>query len=191
MEVIIAWNRYHPVGDSHFHIKNGFVVHLLPQSKIIPWLTEIQPGPPADDDADLMLTTDPTLPAAAENGPSGAWRHRYPVKILNPDSFTESVMWLYCRDVEHDDYLHCRWSDMQMALRDDTMFTKCLRPQFRAAWDCFNCRDEYYGIHMYREILLLRERLIADGRLPQNLPFIDISEYQDPVSEHYGLAPPV
>ncbi|BCS28192.1 uncharacterized protein APUU_61240S [Aspergillus puulaauensis] len=190
-EVIVAWNRFHAVGVSHFHMKDDFVVHLLPQSNIIPWLPEIQPGPPADDDADLMLTTDRTLPAAAENGPSGAWRRRYPVKILNPDSFTESVLWLFCRDFEHDEDLSDRWCDMKMALRDDAMFTKCLRPELRAAWACYNRRDEYYAIHMYREILLLRERLIADGRLPKNLPVIDIAEYQDPVSEYYGLAPPV
>ncbi|KAL2832507.1 hypothetical protein BDW59DRAFT_157330 [Aspergillus cavernicola] len=79
-----AHDRYHPVGKAHFHL-------------------ESLPGPPPVDDVDLMLSNDPSLPARIDGsprfgtGPSGPWSEFYPVKILSPDSYTESIRWLQCR----------------------------------------------------------------------------------------------
>lgn len=184
-EAVIAKNRCHPVGAAHFHLKDGFVVHLLPQSEILPWLPRIQPGPPADDDRDLMLSTDAHLPPATEDGPSGPLVGLHSMKILNPDSFTESVMRLECRDIEVSDRLLGRWSWMSHVLRQNQVGRSYLRPKFRAAWDCFNQRGELYEaemqrhgrVHMYLGLLMLREELIAEGQLPQNLPVIDKSDY--------------
>ncbi|KAL2871456.1 uncharacterized protein BJX67DRAFT_377225 [Aspergillus lucknowensis] len=265
LAAILAHNRRHPVGAAHFHL-DTHVLHLLRQSEILFWMPEIPPGPPAADDLDLMLSTDPSLPAkmavwpppprekeaweeaqgppslspaaqrycdswlgkaatttepdsglsaggepeglsiempanlpstssseapshplvmytdmlvnpgGANNGtgPSGPWSELYPVKILNPDSYTESIIWLLCRDMERDESLLDRWSDVRSALHDNAMFKKRLRPRFRYAWDTLNMR---YNKHCFCGLAYLRKELIDSGELPQDLPFVSICGY--------------
>ncbi len=139
----------------------------------------IEPGQVAADDPDLILTTDPTLPPAREDGPSGPWSELVPVKILNANSFTESLLWLMCRDIERNDSLFRRWDNMRVIMRDTPRSARRLRPEFQAAWDCCQFRGDYADskVHMYHELILLRQRLLANGSLPQNLPNIDVRDW--------------
>lgn len=136
-------------------------------------------GELAADDPDLILTTDPTLPPAREDGPTGRWSELLPVKILNANRFTESLIWLMCRDLKHNASLFRRWDDMSTVMGDTPRSTRRLSPEFQPAWDCLQHRGDYADrkLHIFHELILLRERLIASRSLPPNVPKIDIRDW--------------
>lgn len=163
-------NRTHPVGAAHFHYKdNDGVLTLLCQSEIVPWLAEIETGPPAPGDPDLVMIDRPGF---------------HPVKILRPASFTEAVIRLLCRDMfRHNDDLALLWMFMVDCIKEDeTTFSGHLRPEFQAAWDGLMGRGRYNNRVI--ETAQLREKLIAENRLPADLPRISIDkEFEDMPSQ--------
>ncbi|KAL2843550.1 Aldehyde/histidinol dehydrogenase [Aspergillus pseudodeflectus] len=91
--LVIARDRFHMLPEKHFHLVGGNVLLLHRKSNIAWWLPDLQAGPPAADDPHFILSTDEErLPPRAVDGPSGPWTQYYPVKIMNPGSFTESIM---------------------------------------------------------------------------------------------------
>ncbi|KAL4929355.1 uncharacterized protein BDV17DRAFT_261664 [Aspergillus undulatus] len=119
--------------------------HYAPSSKrnsvLVP---DIQLGPPAADDPDLILSDDSSLPAKTPgetpDGPCGPWSGLYQVKISNANPFTESLLWLLCRDLRRNFSLWVWWSMMLEAVLEDDNFTKQLKSGFRGAWDGINGR---------------------------------------------------
>ncbi|KAI9373512.1 hypothetical protein BJX61DRAFT_541664 [Aspergillus egyptiacus] len=188
MGLITSDNRYHPVAAAHFHLKSGqYLLSLHAQSSLLWWLPELQPGPPAADDPDLTLSNDSKLPPYAENGGTGPWPgDLHPVKILNPNSFTEAVIMLYCRDSARDLRLYSVWIRIMSSLMDadgilGQRVEKHLRPKFQLAWDCFNQRIPIAPLESYyKEMKLLRNRLARAGELG---PLIDANTWQPPAFE--------
>lgn len=82
----------------HFHIEAQYpqhgVLRVYAKSSHLWWLPDFEPGPPAADDPDLMLSNDSRLPPYVLRGFSGPWTELYPIKILNPSSLTEAAFWL-------------------------------------------------------------------------------------------------
>ncbi|KAL4749330.1 hypothetical protein BDW72DRAFT_204872 [Aspergillus terricola var. indicus] len=184
--MITAKNRYHPVPAAHFHFELGqYLLSLHMQSSLLWWLPRLQPGAPAADDPDLTLSNDPKLPPYSENGGSGPWASNfYPVKILNPNSLTEAVIMLHCRDTAREHRLYTLWSFMLCFLGDadgslGERHEKHLRPKFHLAWECLNVRISMQG-SVYREMRLLRNELARAGELG---PLIDCNTWQPPEIE--------
>ncbi|KAL4919442.1 hypothetical protein BDW62DRAFT_199754 [Aspergillus aurantiobrunneus] len=140
---------FHSVGKVHFHT--------------------------SPDDPHIMLSTDPAFPKRVEYcGPSGPWTSLEPVRILKPNSFTESLIWLYCRDIDRSD-LQNRWRKMIKSSLNSPKreVQKCLSKVFQPAWECINgCQSRW------SEMLILREKLIKDDLFPAGLrlPEIDPSD---------------
>lgn len=134
---------------------------LLCQSEIVPWLAEIETGPPAPGDPNLVMIDRPGL---------------HPVKILRPASFTEAVIRLLCRDMfRHNDDLALLWMFMVDRIKEEeTTFSRHLRLEFQAAWDGLMGRGRYKNRMI--ETAQLREKLIAENRLPADLPCIGIDK---------------
>ncbi|OJJ64324.1 hypothetical protein ASPSYDRAFT_39018 [Aspergillus sydowii CBS 593.65] len=151
-------SRQHPFGG--LLPRNQGDPILLPQSEIAPWLAEIEPGPPAPGDPDLVMVERPGF---------------YPVKILRPASFTEAVIRLLCRDMVRNNDLALLWLFMIDRIKEDeTTFSRHLRPEFQAAWNGLMGGGGYRN-HLV-EAAQLREKLIAENRLPADLPCISIDE---------------
>ncbi|RDW68881.1 uncharacterized protein DSM5745_08641 [Aspergillus mulundensis] len=174
--------RYHVVGSAHFHAPwrdETYTVTLLRKSETLFWLPDIPRGAPHQN-MDVMLSTDSTVPNAGglvPNGPTGPWSRRYPMRVLNPVSFTESYIWLECRDYERDDRFMELWANMLHELYDDAIFKKCLRPRFMPVWEGYvaNRTLEPGRPHPYLPLLDLRDEMIENGELPANLPVADRS----------------
>lgn len=170
-------------------------IQIFPKSHILWWLKEIPSGAPSPDDEDLILTNDPRLPPRLKTrtadsklarslykeyeediGPSGTWEEIYPMKILNPASFTEALLQLYCRDYHspsvqdavqlgYDAY----WKKLILPMgevKDDknAIVKKSLRPEFREVWENFNMPAQPYGWEYLHEDL--REQLKMKNKLP-------------------------
>ncbi|KAL4797702.1 hypothetical protein BDV19DRAFT_358539 [Aspergillus venezuelensis] len=194
-------NERHPVGYAHFSkprsgIKLGAcrsgsddepVISLLRQSEILPWLPSIKIAPPRSDDPRLISTDDRALPlreagddGAGPQGPSGPWAGPHQAQLLNGRSFTESLLWLLCRDIGHYMPLFTLWGHMLCRIASgDALFPKDLRPEFRPARDALNDRGR--GLDFIPESLELRQLLLKEKRLPDDLPPIDVtlSQAQD------------
>lgn len=150
-----AKNRVHPVGAAHFHYKdNDGVLTLLCQSKILPWVREIESGLAAPGDPDLLMTDQPGL---------------YPVKVLRPASFAEAVLRLLCRDMVDNEDLEMLWRRMLDSMKEEeALFSQNLRPAFQPAWNALMGRSGY--IDPITEVIQLRKELIKDDFRPDRLP---------------------
>ncbi|KAL4966513.1 uncharacterized protein BDV14DRAFT_198970 [Aspergillus stella-maris] len=71
-----------------------------------------------------------------------SWETSHPVRLLNPNSFTEAVILIGCRRWAHIDRLDEPWWDLLICLIDADPGTlkKQLSPKFQYAWDCYNRR---------------------------------------------------
>ncbi|KAL3470337.1 hypothetical protein BJX99DRAFT_264329 [Aspergillus californicus] len=67
INLVCSWNRFHPVAPTHFHLPSDRTVSLYTKSYMLWWLPDLQNGPPATDNRNLILSTDSAqLPAAGE-----------------------------------------------------------------------------------------------------------------------------
>lgn len=110
-------------------------------------------------------------------GPSGPWLNTYPIKILNPNSFTEALLLLYCRDFHnandrdalqlgYDEYWKRLILPMAEIKEDNSaVFKKTLRPEFREAWKNFNMPAQPFGWEYFHEDL--RKELQRKDMLPR------------------------
>jgi hypothetical protein len=170
-------------------------VQIFPKSHILWWLKKIPAGDPSPDDEDLLLTNDPRLPPklktrsasspierdlygnyTEEVGPSGPWEKIYPMKILKPESFTEALILLYCRDYHnpnigdglqlgYDKY----WKRLLLPMGEvkvdpKAIVPKTLRPEFREAWANFNLVEQPYFWEFFHDDL--RDKLKKQNKLP-------------------------
>ncbi|KAL4794651.1 hypothetical protein BDV19DRAFT_364554 [Aspergillus venezuelensis] len=117
---IVALDRWHPIAAAYYHIADRYpqysILALHRRSYLLWWLTEIQLGPPADGDRNIMLTTDDRL--SMENQRSGPWTELYPIKTLAPWVYVETLILLWCRDFEHPEELSNVWDHMLIVLSD-------------------------------------------------------------------------
>ncbi|KAJ5788827.1 uncharacterized protein N7518_005838 [Penicillium psychrosexuale] len=84
-----------------------------------------------------MLSNDTRLPPYVPEGSSGPWTKLYPIKILNPNSFTEAVWWLTFRDLDHANSYDNTWIGMIPPLMEihenpHRSIKRTLRPKFQA-----------------------------------------------------------
>ncbi|KAL2847818.1 hypothetical protein BJY01DRAFT_163718 [Aspergillus pseudoustus] len=117
------------------------------------------------------------------------WLDLHPTKILNPNSFTEAAILLFCRNACHYARLGLVYSYMLAALSEAELtndqsrrVVRRLRPEFQPAWDCLNGRYPP-GTDPNAEMRKLRGRLMARGELGAMPP------EQDPAPE--SKRPPV
>jgi hypothetical protein len=158
--LVIARDRFHMLPEKHFHLVGGNVLLLHRKSNIAWWLPDLQAGPPAADDPHFILSTDEErLPPRAVDGPSGPWTQYYPVKIMIPGSFTESIMMCGCRDYNHPTGFDSLWRFMLLYLLEEHSCEKPVRSEFRTLWNHYNQEVE----EAFRD---LRDRLAAENRLP-------------------------
>lgn len=195
-----ATERQHCVGVAHFHrgpdsdpdavfnqdCEDTFgrlfgrgshvVITLMRQGEMMPWLSELKPGPPAADDPHLTTSHDSRFPVREVGGPSGPWSEYHAVQMLNRESFVESLIWLLCRDLHRLAYN--MWFPMVYSLnsRDKEGSIK-LQSEFGPVWDDLLTGEPLLGTAR------LRERLIAEGRLPKDLPHIPTDDRFDPFPE--------
>ncbi|KAL2820266.1 hypothetical protein BJX63DRAFT_310239 [Aspergillus granulosus] len=170
--------HYHPVPAWHTHLDSArYTLSLFLKSDILWWLPDFPLGSPAANDPHLTVSTNPNLPLPAV---SGQWGNLHPIKILNPNSFTEAAILLFCRNARHGERLGRVYSYMLAAMSESELtgdkskkVTRHLRPEFQPAWDCLNGwspEDTDPNSEMKR----LRERLIARGALgtlpPEHAP---------------------
>ncbi|KAL4797705.1 hypothetical protein BDV19DRAFT_387133 [Aspergillus venezuelensis] len=175
------------------------IITLVRRSFILPWLPEIKLARDGDQDPHCILSNDCSAlpppakgfdPFAAWNGPCGPWDSPglgdAPAQLLNANAFTESLIWLFCRDLEHNDCLWPLWVTMLYEIRDDpdgdgsARFKKTLRPDFQSAWDWFNNPNQQGNCML--KLVGLHERLIADKKLTSGvegveLPTVEIMPY--------------
>ncbi|KAL2853273.1 hypothetical protein BJY01DRAFT_78668 [Aspergillus pseudoustus] len=174
LELLHSEYRFHPVAGAHFHHfqderKNVTeLIALLPKNDIAPWLPELKVGSPAQEDPDFMLSTDPSLPKS-RGGAWGPWTELHPVKIQNRASYTESFLWLSCRDIDRDNNLGMRWMAMWRRLLDVEMWVQMLREKWHPIWGD--------GMVSIVELLKVREKMIKDGELPKDLPKVVVEDY--------------
>ncbi|CRL28558.1 unnamed protein product [Penicillium camemberti] len=140
-----------PIAPVHFHIEAQYpqhgVLRVYAKSSHLWWLPDFEPGPPAADDPDLMLSNDSRLPPYVLRGFSGPWTELYPIKILNPSSFTEAAWWLTFRDIDYANGYEYRWTDMVLASMQSythphRTMERTLRPKFQAMWKEFDLPQE-------------------------------------------------
>jgi hypothetical protein len=83
-----------------------------------------------------------------------------------------------CRDIEHNNSLMYKWRTMMAYMFDTRRFTRRLSPEFQPAWDCLQRQGDYSDKKLppFHELILLRQRLIASGSLPDHLPKIDVNQ---------------
>ncbi|KAJ5589737.1 hypothetical protein N7450_003709 [Penicillium hetheringtonii] len=171
-------------------------IQFFPKSHILWWLKEIPAGHPSPNDETLILTNDPGLPKRPQVrtatspihrnlytgyeefvGPSGSWTETYPIKILNPSSFTEALLLLYCRDYHnsndhdalqlgYDEY----WKRLILPMgevkeNENAIVKKNLQPEFRDAWENFNMPAQPYGWEYLHDDL--RDTLRKADKLPR------------------------
>ncbi|BCS20734.1 uncharacterized protein APUU_21166A [Aspergillus puulaauensis] len=192
-----APDRQHCVGVAHFHRGpdsdpdavfnqdceeifgllgpgSHVVITLMRQGEMMPWLSELKPGPPAANDPHLTTSHDSRFPARADDGPSGPWIDYYAVQMLNRESFVESLIWLLCRDLHR--FAYTMWFPMIFSLkrRDKEGSIKLQSEEFGHVWDDLLTGKLLHGTAQ------LRERLIAERRLPKDLPHIPTDDQFDP-----------
>ncbi|KAL4960386.1 uncharacterized protein BDV14DRAFT_204804 [Aspergillus stella-maris] len=193
--------------DPHHHHRTNrgprVVISLARRTSILPWLPEIKFAPAMavtgegggekrDRDPHLILSDDSAVlrPSQTDGGPCGPWNSPElggaRAQFLHANAFTESLIWLFCRDFEHNDCLWPLWVIMLYELRDDPdgdgsmRFKKTLRPDFQSAWDWFNNPNQQGNCML--KLVGLRERLIAAKKLTSGvegveLPAVDITPY--------------
>ncbi|RDW70682.1 uncharacterized protein DSM5745_08193 [Aspergillus mulundensis] len=184
---IMATNRFHILADQHFHLdaRGGrfSILRLYRKSRMLWWLPEIPLGPVGNDD--LILSTDPSIPASRENGGmgTGPWTDLYPVKTLRAARLYESVILLFC--------IHWAAADESYDVLDNMVSTGVmdtkkedksknpvyveirdnLKPEFKAVWDSFHPpvpRTTPRTENINFPLLRLRKKLLA-GELSQSL----------------------
>ncbi|KAL4863000.1 hypothetical protein BDV12DRAFT_178045, partial [Aspergillus spectabilis] len=129
------------------------------KSEILPWLSDIKLENPHPQDPDLMLASDHVL--AYCGGPC-ACTVRRPVKVLNPEAYTESLIWLFARDFLAGGGLIDHRRSLLQSLENSEVVTGYLRPKFQAVWDALvNPRRR----SVVTAVAELRERLRWDGFL--------------------------
>ncbi|RDW76805.1 uncharacterized protein DSM5745_06797 [Aspergillus mulundensis] len=174
-----------PVPTAHFH-EQSFWISLLSKSDTLWWLPDWHHGPPAAQDPHLILTNDPRLPPAYNNGnvvgPTGPWLGFPGCLTLNPSAFTESILYLRVRDMlppnRGSHPLEKVWRAMQYAMSDygtpgqrpnTGPYRRTLRPEFQLAWDYLNGRRPD-GHNISHGLCRLRGHLIDTGGLPSDSP---------------------
>lgn len=166
--------RLRPVPAAHFHIgvkyRGCSTLSFLSHSTSLWWRENFPIKAPGSDDPDILLTTDPRLPPYVQYGCTGPWTDLYPIKILNPSSFTEAVILLACRDYRQPNNLFPTWEGMLDALRGykeypATLVKKSLRPEFQAFWQEY-CSDKPVDKIYAGPGRRLRDDLIKANRLP-------------------------
>ncbi|KAL3456246.1 hypothetical protein BJX64DRAFT_294294 [Aspergillus heterothallicus] len=161
--------HYHPIPAWHTHMDNGrFTLSLFLKSEILWWLPDFQLAPPQANDPHLTLTTNPSLPLPAV---TDAWRNLYPIKVPKPNSFTEAVMLLFCRNACHHQrlgrvysYMLAAMSEAELTQDTSKRVVRQLRAEFRAAWN-YLCGRVPHGADPNAEMKKLRNALIARGAL--------------------------
>ncbi|KAL4796071.1 hypothetical protein BDV19DRAFT_388495 [Aspergillus venezuelensis] len=209
-----AKNAWHAPAVAHFHIgqvgdgegegEDGALLSLHKKSQLLPWLPDYTHGPPPQDDPHLTVSSDPRLPPCFptgvpdtfDSGPTGPWTGLYSIQIMNPDSFTESVLYLLMlHEPSHlpsEDDSH--WSNvferMEYALLEGhrgylPQYRRNLQPQYRLAWKFFN-GGHAPGVNRRVPLLRLRNHMIKTGELPRDLPLYDFSDFlgYDKVRSH-------
>ncbi|KAL4930187.1 uncharacterized protein BDV17DRAFT_290165 [Aspergillus undulatus] len=185
---LLQIDRYHSVETAHFHLDDWrYLLSFHKKSEVLWWLDDSDLGLSIDfcgvlakgEHADLVLSNNATrLPAP--------WVGLYPVRTLNPHSFTEAVMLLLCRNICHAERLDRMWGSILVALKDEdqneekdsSVIRKHVRPLFQPAWDWFNRRSENGDMMGLWKLLELREYLIKNGLLgPWPLP--ELREFKD------------
>ncbi len=152
-----AYARWHGIAEAHFHINGAdYLLSLHRKSQTLWWMSDEEFGITKEDLAianapgsenphpHLILSTDAErIPPRGEpyNG-SGPWGTLYAVKILNPDSFTDAVLFLLCRYLNHEEHLDKMCLNMIACLKDKSpnRLKKNVRPEFKHLWDAFNGR---------------------------------------------------
>ncbi|KAL4798212.1 hypothetical protein BDV19DRAFT_28987 [Aspergillus venezuelensis] len=175
---VLAWNKRHLVAQSHFHLqpeRSRIIVSLHKQSDVLPWMPELTVSPPPPNHPHLVLSNDASrLPRA--------WPSPQAVQTLNPDSFCEGLLRLFCRDYGMPDKPHLLWWRMMInAIGDFDDPVRILPARFQLAWDhLMERRDE--EVNVLLEVLRLRKRFIDDGELTgDSLPVVDLAEFEKPV----------
>ncbi|KAL4876356.1 hypothetical protein BJY04DRAFT_223144 [Aspergillus karnatakaensis] len=149
-------DAYHAVGFAHFHLnpftasglKGAELITLYRQSEILPWVPRLTRSDNVGtiDSPNLTVSTDLNLPAAVDRGPSGPWVGLYPVRILTPCAFIESVMRLLGRDTLVNSELVHTWHIFMELIRYPTSVEKRFTdPAVEVAWVWYICRDNVGG----------------------------------------------
>ncbi|KAL4937465.1 hypothetical protein BDV06DRAFT_226915 [Aspergillus oleicola] len=186
-DAMLQIDRFHAVEAAHFHLDNwGYLLSLHKKSEVLWWLddrdlalsTDYQGHLAQGDHPDLILSNDtsripPFLPSTDVTG-SGPWVGLYPVRTLNPHSYTGAIMLLVCRNMGHVERLDRMWGSILVALKDEGSNSRCrnrgivfkmVRPLFKPAWEWFNHRPQHGDKPGLMGLVRLREELKARGLL--------------------------
>ncbi|OQE72401.1 hypothetical protein PENNAL_c0097G00240 [Penicillium nalgiovense] len=156
----------------HFHVQALYpehdVLRLYPKSGqlwSLPDSFDFGTSPPAADDPHLMLSNDSRLPPYIPEGMSGPWTELYPIKILNRSSFTEAVLWLCFRDLDHANGLDTQWVDMLGSARKHPEGIT-LSPKFQAMWEEFTLPEAQLTRRRWEPVLELMKEMRSNNELP-------------------------
>lgn len=176
----------HHIPAAHFH-HNGIVLSLHLRSAVMPWLTEesFAAGHGLTTSNDPRLPPPNGGPEPDSQGPTGPWTNLYPVRIQNPDAFTEGAIYMLAlhmdKDLSNSNYLRRIYEDIIHRIVYRALYPfkpeyyRTLQPKFRWAWQYINNEGRPKGHDRYAALLRLREHMIIHGELPSDLPRWDHS----------------
>ncbi|KAL4969094.1 uncharacterized protein BDV14DRAFT_117642 [Aspergillus stella-maris] len=191
-------DRYHTVGAAHFHIDNwAYLLTLYKKSEVLWWVYDEALNLSTDPlgllaqgrHSDLILSNDVArIPPFSYNMSmtgSGPWHGLYPVRTLNPASFTEAVILLVCRNLGHIERVDRMWGAMLLALKDEEdergdryIVRKNVGTMFRRAWEWFNHRPMHGDKAGLTSLIEFRHELKRKGLLGP-LPLPEVREVQN------------
>ncbi|KAL5342196.1 hypothetical protein BJX70DRAFT_395166 [Aspergillus crustosus] len=140
------FDTHHPLGFSHFHLYflecGPVLLTLYRQCDILPWLPALRTGPLPKDDPHIILSSRVTSPFHSDanecNTPhTYSTAAQYPIRILNPNAFTESIIRLLSRDIYANSDLVLLWHIWLITLQDTEGYRKTLPRRFQRAWECY------------------------------------------------------
>ncbi|KAJ5096348.1 hypothetical protein NUU61_005704 [Penicillium alfredii] len=179
-------DRQRPVPEVHFHLGSKYrqcsFLSLLPKSTTLWWLPNFPLDAPAADDLNLTVISHSRLPPRALFGCISPWADLYPIKILNPNSFTEGMILLGCRDDGQRNGLFVCREKILLALSEEQdipgiTVKKNPRPRFQHFWKEGN-RYGPQGVNIGELMARLRLELMRANEFPTPPEYNAFEEFE-------------
>ncbi|RAL09879.1 uncharacterized protein BO97DRAFT_436580 [Aspergillus homomorphus CBS 101889] len=129
-----------PVPAAHLHIRADLSVGLYPKSTVLLDFPSFDIHSSGAGNADVILASDPRLPSDRIGRGQGCFSELlYPVRILTPVRYCESIILLLCRDLGGN--YHCYWNAMliyvweyveETDIFDEESLGQCYRDWYQA-----------------------------------------------------------
>ncbi|KAL4795502.1 hypothetical protein BDV19DRAFT_389102 [Aspergillus venezuelensis] len=142
-----------------------FVIPDDQQSRLLWHMPTIQLAPPKAEDRIFIASNDPRLKMKNVGSRTMTWRDvEYPGKTFTPLGYCEAMMWLICKDHDHQEFLNETWKWMLDFLASfyDVELKDHIDPQFRPVWVM---RRENLKNKVWTPVEPLRKKLIKENKL--------------------------